>query len=86
MLHGMAFIETIGIEAATGLLARIYDAARARASRVYNIVSLQSQQPEVLQASMQLYLRVMKAPHEPLSLAQREMIATAVSAANRCEY
>ena len=80
----MAFIETVDVAAATGMLARIYDAAKGRAGQVYNILRVQSRQPAVLRASMRLYLRVMKAPSEPLTGAQREMIATAVSRANGC--
>ncbi|MEM6990731.1 MAG: carboxymuconolactone decarboxylase family protein [Myxococcota bacterium] len=82
----MAWIETISRAAATGVLARVYESAVSRAGKIYNIVSLQSQQPDVLRASMQLYARLMEADAEPLSRAQREMIATAVSRANGCEY
>ncbi len=82
----MAWIETISRAAAGSTLARIYDSAVARAGRVFNVVRIQSQQPEILRASMQLYTRIMHAPDEPLTRAQREMIATAVSRANRCEY
>lgn len=82
----MPWIETIGEAAAKGLLSRIYEAARKRAGKVFNIVSVQSQQPAVLRASLELYTRIMHAEDEPLTRAQREMIATAVSRANRCEY
>ena len=82
----MPWIETIGEAAAKGLLSRIYEAARKRAGKVFNIVSVQSQQPAVLRASMELYTRIMLAEDEPLTRAQREMIATAVSRATRCEY
>ena len=82
----MPWIETIAEAAATGMLSRIYDAARKRAGKVFNIVSVQSQQPAVLRASMELYTRVMHGASEPLTRVQREMIATAVSRASRCEY
>ena len=73
-------------DAATGLLRRIYDAAVERAGRVYRVIEVQSLQPQVLRASTQLYTRVMQAADEPLTRAQREMIAVAVSRANACEY
>lgn len=82
----MAFIELVDPEAATGTLKRIYDAAVQRAGKVFGILRVQSRQPAVLDASIRLYVRVMKADGEPLSRAQREMIATAVSRANACEY
>ncbi|MCH9684567.1 MAG: carboxymuconolactone decarboxylase family protein [Deltaproteobacteria bacterium] len=82
----MPWIEVVSVSAATGLLRRIYDSALDRAGRVFHVVSLQSRQPQVLDASMRLYLRVMQAPREPLSRARREMIAVTVSRVNACGY
>ncbi|MCA9687517.1 MAG: carboxymuconolactone decarboxylase family protein [Myxococcales bacterium] len=81
-----AWIETIAPERATGLLAKIYTAAVQRAGKVYNVVRVQSLRPEALRASIQLYLELMVGRRCALSRAQREMIATAVSAANGCGY
>ena len=67
-------------------MARLYDAAVKRAGKVFNILRLQSQRPKVLRASTQLYMEVMFSDDNGLSRAQREMIATAVSRANRCFY
>lgn len=82
----MAWIRTVAPEEAEGKLRRIYAAALKRAGRVYNIIRLQSQRPDVVRASTQLYIEVMHSPENGLSRAQREMIATAVSRANRCFY
>ena len=82
----MTWIETVDPEDAKGLLARLYAAAVKRAGKVFNILRLQSPRPETLRASTQLYLEVMRSPRSPLSRAQREMIATAVSRANSCDY
>lgn len=82
----MAWISTVVPDAATGLLKRLYDTALRRAGRVWNVIRLQSLRPETLQASTKLYLEVMLSPKSPLSRAQREMIATAVSRANGCHY
>lgn len=82
----MAWIRTILPDAATGLLERLYRDSIKRAGRVFNIISVQSLQPEVLRASNQLYMAVMYGPKEPLSRAQREMIAAAVSQVNDCYY
>ncbi len=81
----MAWIHIIHPEHATGLLAKVYDAARTRAGKVYNILRIQSQNPSALQASMGLYVSVMH-KDSPLSRAQREMLATVVSSANDCHY
>jgi uncharacterized peroxidase-related enzyme len=82
----MSWIKTIGPEEATGTLRRLYREAVARAGRVFQVVRLQSLRPEVLEASIELYQRLMLAPEGPLTRAQREMIAVAVSRANDCHY
>jgi uncharacterized peroxidase-related enzyme len=82
----MAWIRTVPPEEADGLLRRVYDAAVARAGRVFHVVRLQSLRPRVLQASTELYLELMHAREGALSRAQREMIAVAVSRANGCHY
>jgi alkylhydroperoxidase family enzyme len=82
--HG--WIETVAPEQATGLLAKLYAAALARAGKVYNVIRVQSLRPEILRISTMLYREVMFGERSPLARAQREMIATAVSRANACEY
>ena len=71
---------------AQGLLRKLYDAARRRAGKIFNIIRIQSLRPKVLRSSTQLYLEVMHSPENALSRVQREMIATAVSRANGCFY
>lgn len=82
----MAWIKTVAPDEAAGLLKQIYDAAKKRAGKVFNVLRLQSPRPEVLKASVALYVEVMMSPKSPLTRAQREMIATAVSRANGCVY
>jgi uncharacterized peroxidase-related enzyme len=86
MMLPMAWIRTIAPEEATGLLKRLYDQARARAGKVFNVLRIQSLRPEVLKAGVALYTELMISPRSPLSRAQREMIAVAVSRANQCHY
>jgi uncharacterized peroxidase-related enzyme len=82
----MAWIRTVPPGEATGLLKRLYDEALARAGKVFNVLRLQSLRPEVLRAGIALYQEIMLSPRSPLSRAQREMIAVAVSRANGCHY
>lgn len=82
--HG--WIETIAPEQATGLLAKLYRAAIARTGKVFNVLRIQSLRPEILRISTMLYREIMFGEQSPLSRAQRELIATAVSRANACEY
>jgi uncharacterized peroxidase-related enzyme len=81
----MAWIRTIEETQATGKLAEIYEAARKRAGRVYNILKIQSQNPSALQAMLDLYIATVRG-ESPLTRAQREMLAVVVSRANHCHY
>lgn len=82
----MAWIQTVDESAATGIVKEEYDAAVARAGRLYNIVRLFSVRPNSMRAFVELYKVVMHDPESPLTRAQREMIATVVSKVNHCHY
>ena len=81
----MSWIETIEPADATGELRIEYDKAIKRAGKVFNILKVQSLNPESLRASMHLYLATMHG-RSGLSRAEREMLATVVSRANQCFY
>lgn len=81
----MTWIRTISDEQAEGLLKKMYEAAAARAGRVFNVVRVMSPNPSTLRASMGLYQATMH-DKSPLSRAQRELLATVVSRANNCYY
>ncbi len=81
----MAWIKTVEPEEAEGILKQEYSRAVERAGRVFNILKVQSLNPETLHASMDLYLATMHAP-SGLSRAERELLAVVVSWANNCFY
>lgn len=81
----MTWIRTIGVDEATGRLAKTYRAAVERAGRVFGIVRSMSLAPRTLDASMLLYRNVMFA-EEGLARYQRELLATVTSRANDCHY
>ncbi len=81
----MAWIRTVSPEDAEGLLAKIYDAAKKRAGRVFGILRVMSLTPPTLEASMELYKRAMFG-RSSLSRRQREMLAVVVSVTNECHY
>jgi len=81
----MAWIKVVQPEEATGDLKREYDDAAKRAGKVFNILKVQSLNPGALRASMQMYRATMFGP-SGLSRAEREMLATVTSWANRCFY
>jgi len=81
----MAHLDLVDPDDATGLLAEEYDAAVARAGKVYNIVRSMSLNPRVLRQSMGMYRAIMFGP-SGLSRQERELLATVVSATNECHY
>ena len=81
----MPHVHVLDYEETSGVARREYDSAHRRAGRIWNIVSIQSQLPEVMRDSMRLYQSIMYGP-SPLSRAQREMIAVVTSQSNECHY
>jgi alkylhydroperoxidase family enzyme len=79
------WIGIVPLSEATGLLKQLFDAALARADRVWNIVHVMSPNPSVMEASMAFYRALMFGP-SPLSRAQREMLAVVTSREIRCVY
>jgi alkylhydroperoxidase family enzyme len=81
----MAHLRLIDVDEATGKLKEEYDAAVARAGKVFNIVKSMSLRPGVLHRSMELYKGIMFGPSE-LSRQERELLAVVVSRQNDCHY
>ena len=81
----MAYIKTIGIDVAEGIVKQEYEKGIRRSGRVYNIIKIMSRSPESLKDAMKMYLTIMYGPSD-LSRAQREMLATVISRANHCHY
>ena len=81
----MAWIKMVEPEEASGELKEEYDRAVRRAGKVFNILKVQSLNPRVLHASMEIYLAAMYGP-SGLTRAEREMLGTVVSWANDCFY
>ena len=81
----MPFLRLIDVGEAAGLLREEYDAALARAGKVFNIVKAMSLRPAVLRESMQLYREIMFGT-SGLTRQERELIAVVVSRENDCHY
>ncbi len=81
----MAWIKMIEETKAKGALKDEYAKAVRRAGKVFNILKIQSLNPEALRASMNLYLTAMHG-RSGLSRAERELLAVVVSWANDCFY
>ena len=81
----MPHLRLIDEPEASGLLAEEYDAAVARAGKVFNIVKAMSPRPSVLKRSIDLYLGIML-DESGLTRQERELLATVVSRTNDCHY
>jgi alkylhydroperoxidase family enzyme len=78
-------IACIEEDAATGRIGELYAGARERSGRVADIVRTFSGRAEALEGMLALSA-VHFGPDGALTRAQREMIATHVSALLRCHY
>ena len=81
----MTFIKLFKFEEATGLLMQEYEKGLRRAGRIWNILTIQSQTPEILRDSMRLYNSTMYG-NSTISRFDRELLAVVTSLANECEY
>jgi glyceraldehyde-3-phosphate dehydrogenase/erythrose-4-phosphate dehydrogenase len=81
----MPHVHVLDLEETTGVTRREYEKAMRRAGRIWNIVSIQCQLPEVMRDSLRLYQSIMFGP-SPLTRAQREMLAVVTSNHNECHY
>jgi len=79
------WIEGVSPTEATGELKELYERIAGTRGGVAQIHQVQSLNPTVLAAHFELYKALMFQP-SPLSRADREAIAVAVSRANSCEY
>jgi len=79
------WIRTVAPSEAEGEIRGEYDAALARAGRIWNIVRVMSPNPATMRAAMAFYSAVLFGP-SGLSRVQREALATITSQANHCHY
>lgn len=81
----MAWIEVIDENEANGQLKRIYEKIKGTRGKVANIMKIHSLNPRSMETHLALYVNLMFGQSK-LSREEREIIATAVSSANNCDY
>jgi uncharacterized peroxidase-related enzyme len=81
----MAWVNTVEPAAAEGYVKSMYEGILKQRGWIPNIVKSTTIRPELTRAWMSVFTTLMFGP-SALSRAQREMIATVVSVANRCRY
>tara|TARA_B100000927_G_C16369985_1_gene431057 strand:+ start:699 stop:944 length:246 start_codon:yes stop_codon:yes gene_type:complete len=81
----MAFIKLFKFQESTGLLKKEYEKGLRRAGRIWNVLTIQSQTPEILKNSMNLYSSTMFG-NSNISRFDSELLAVVTSISNECEY
>lgn len=81
----LAWIKTVPEDKATGDLKRAYEEVLRARGKISNIMRVQSLNPNALRSHLELYVNLVYGK-SGLSRAEREMIATAISASNCCDY
>ena len=81
----MAYIQQTEVEAAEGLLKKIFQDSIKRAGKVWNIVKLTGINPSITRAHLGLFGSVMNRDNS-LPKRVRETLAVVVSRANDCHY
>ena len=81
----MAFIKLFDFKNSNGLLKKEYEKGLRRAGRIWNVLTIQSQTPEILRESMRLYNSTMFG-NSNVPRFDRELLAVVTSISNECEY
>ena len=81
----MAFIKLFKFEESSGLLKKEYEKGMRRAGRIWTVLTIQSQTPEILRDSMDLYGSTMFG-NSNISRFDSELLAVVTSISNECEY
>ena len=81
----MAFIKLFKFEESSGLLKKEYEKGMRRAGRIWNVLTIQSQTPEILKDSMNLYGSTMFG-NSNIARFDSELLAVVTSISNECEY
>ena len=82
----MPFVKTVPYGEASGELKALYDQMLQRRGRISNVMSVRSLRPQLMKTLIDHNASVMRAEDSGLTPAERQMIATVVSALNRCQY
>jgi alkylhydroperoxidase family enzyme len=82
----MPFVKTVPYQQAQGLLKEAYDGMLARQGRISNVYAVSSLRPETMVSLQDHHEPVMQSVTSGLTEAEKQMIATLVSALNKCRY
>ncbi len=81
----MAYVKTILYDEADAELKAVYDQMQQARGRISNVQAVSSLRPHIMKTLMTHVASVMRTD-SGLTPAEREMVATVVSAVNKCQY
>ena len=81
----MPWIRVIDEKNATGKLKKIYDEIIEKRGKLSNIMMIHSLLPDTMETHLKFYMSIMF-NRSKLTREERELVATAVSITNNCEY
>ena len=81
----MAYVRTVAYEKAEGDIKDAYDGILESRGYIPNLHAVSALRPHIMK-SLDAHSKAVMQGDSGLSLAEREMIATVVSAVNRCVY
>jgi alkylhydroperoxidase family enzyme len=79
-------VKTVPYHKAKGVLKEVYDRMLAERGRISNVMAVSSLRPQIIKTLQEHHEPVMRDPTSGLSEAEKQMIATLVSALNKCQY
>ena len=82
----MPFVKTVSYHQAKGPLKEAYDEMLARQGRISNVYAVSSLRPDTMVSLQNHHQPVMQSSTSGLTEAEKQMIATLVSALNKCRY
>ena len=81
----MPFVKTVPFEEANGEIKTVYDHLLQNSGRIANVFAVSSLRPHLMTTLSDHYRSVM-GTESGLTPAERQMVATVVSATNKCQY
>lgn len=81
----MPFVKTVPFEEADGKTKAAYDGLLQNSGRIANVIGVSSLRPHLM-ATLSAHSRSVMRTDSGLTPAERQMVATVVSATNKCQY
>ena len=81
----MPFVKTVTFEEADGEVKAVYDSMIQNRGRISNVMSVSSLRPHLI-TTLVAHNRSVMGTESGLTPAERQMVATVVSATTKCQY